>query len=161
MDIKHLLRSLLDHKVKFLVIGAWALPAYGRTRFTKDVDVFFEPTKANAKRLVNALADVGYDGITDVPLEIVLSKKILMRDYVLQADSHPSVKGASFKQAWKNKVEANIEGLKVFVPSLDNLIAMKEAAGRPLDLLDLEYLYEVRARSKKKSANKKEKGNHE
>jgi hypothetical protein len=137
------------------VIGGWALPAYGRTRFTKDVDVFFEPTTANAKRLVKALAEVGYDGISDVPLEIVLSKKILMRDYVLQADSHPSVKGASFKEAWKNKVETNIEGQKVFVPSLDNLIEMKEAAGRPVDLLDLEYLYEVRERSREKSSNRK------
>lgn len=112
MDIKQLLRSLLGHKVKFLVIGGWALPAYGRTRFTKDVDIFFEPTKVNAKRLVSALAEIGYDGIRDVPLEIVRRKKILMREYVLQADSHPSVKGASFKEAWRNRVETNIELVK-------------------------------------------------
>lgn len=155
MDIKQLLRSLLGHKVKFLVIGGWALPAYGRTRFTKDVDIFFEPTKVNAKRLVSALAEIGYDGIRDVPLEIVRRKKILMREYVLQADSHPSVKGASFKEAWRNKVETNIEGVKAFVPSLDNLIDMKKAAGRPIDLLDLEYLHELKGRREKQCAPQK------
>ena len=149
MDIKQLLRSLLDHKVKFLVIGAWALPAYGRTRFTQDVDFFFEPTKANAKRLVSALAEIGYDGILDVPLEVILKKKILMREYVLKADTHPSVKGTSFRKAWRNKVETNIEGIKVFVPSLDNLIDMKKAAGRPVDMLDLEYLRELKFRREK------------
>jgi len=46
-----------------------------------------------------------------------------------------------------------IEKVKVFVPSLDNLIAMKKAAGRTKDLADLEYLEEIKrqiAKSKKK-----------
>ena len=156
MDIKSLLQSLLDHKVKFLVIGAWALPAYGHERMTRDVDIFFEPTKANARRLLNALTTTGYDGIEDVPLKTILSKKILMRGYILQADTHPFVAGAEFRDAWKTRAETNIKGLKVFVPGLDQLIGMKKAAGRPKDLEDLRVLERLKARKSKRIGKKKE-----
>jgi hypothetical protein len=89
--------------VKFLVIGAWALPAYGHQRMTRDVDILFEPTKANAKRLLKALVATGYDGIEALPIKTILSKKILMRGYVLQADTHPFVAGARFHNVWKIK----------------------------------------------------------
>ena len=148
MDIKEILQSLLDHKVKFLIIGAWALPAYGYERMTRDIDIFFEPTKANAKRLVRALAAVGYDGIEDVPLETVLTKKVLARGYILQADTHPSVKGSTFASAWKSRVATTIRGLSVFVPSLDELIAMKQAAARDKDILDVKVLMRIRERSR-------------
>jgi len=156
MDIKSLLQSLLDHRVKFVVIGAWALPAYGHERMTRDVDIFFEPTKANAKRLLKALAAIGYDGIEDVPLKTFLSKKVLMRGYVLQADTHPFVAGAKFRDAWKTRTETNIKGLKVFVPDLDQLIAMKKAAGRPKDLEDLRVLEKLKERRSKRIVKKKE-----
>jgi len=63
MTIQKLLQSLLDHKVKFLVIGAWAFPAYGYTRNTYDIDIFFESTNPNVKRLIRALKNAGYIGI--------------------------------------------------------------------------------------------------
>jgi predicted nucleotidyltransferase len=154
MDIKTLLQSLLDHEVKFLVIGAWALPAYGYERMTKDVDIFFNPTKANAKRVVDALKAVGYDGIEDLPVQTILTKKVLMREYVLQADTHPFVKGISFGDAWKGRVRTEIKGLKVFVPSLGGLIAMKKAAGRARDKIDLQVLEKLREK-KRKRKNKK------
>jgi hypothetical protein len=63
MIIQKLPRSLVEHKVKFLVIGAWVFPAYGFTRNTYDIDIFFDPTKANVKKLVEALKNFGYDGL--------------------------------------------------------------------------------------------------
>jgi hypothetical protein len=50
MNVKKLLLLLAEHKVKFVIIGAWAFPAYGYTRNTFDIDIFFDPTKANVKR---------------------------------------------------------------------------------------------------------------
>ena len=123
---------------------------------TRDVDIFFEPTKANARRLLNALTTTGYDGIEDVPLKTILSRKILMRGYILQADTHPFVAGAEFRDAWKTRAETNIKGLKVFVPGLDQLIGMKKAAGRPKDLEDLRVLERLKARKSKRIGKKKE-----
>ncbi len=71
-------------------------------------------------------------------------KETLFRQYVLDTDIHPFVAGVKFADVWKTKKETKIEGVKVYVPSLDNLIAMKKAAGRTKDLADLEYLEEIR-----------------
>jgi hypothetical protein len=118
---------------------------------TRDIDIFVEPTRANARRTIAALLDVGYDSVMDVPPEIFLTKKVLLRQYVLQADIHPFVKGVSFKDAWKRRKKTNIKGLGVFVPSLEDLIIMKRAAGRKRDKLDLEVLEAIHQRVSKKA----------
>lgn len=140
MNIKTLLQSLLDHKVKFLVVGAWALPAYGYERPTRDVDIFFESTEDNAKKIVNALQAAGYDGIQDLSIEQILKKKILFRQFILQTDIHPFIKGATFEDAWSTRVETEIKGLRVFVPSFDTLLNMKRAANRERDQEDIRQL---------------------
>ncbi len=119
------------------------MPAYGYQRMTSDVDIFFEPTRANAKRLRKALATVGYTGIEDIPIEVMLSKKVLMRQYVLQADAHPFVKGSEFRKAWKTRVATRIRGVPVHVPSLEELISMKKAAARKKDREDLDVLRRI------------------
>jgi regulatory protein YycH of two-component signal transduction system YycFG len=59
------------------VIGAWAFPAYGYSRSTYDIDVFFNPIKEKVKRLAKALKDVGYSGLEDLTTEDVLNKNII------------------------------------------------------------------------------------
>ncbi len=143
MTIQKLLRSLAEHKVKFVVIGAWAFPSYGYSRSTYDIDIFFEPTKANGKRIIAALKNCGYYAVEDLPIEDLLKKKTLFRQYVLDTDIHPFVAGTTFAEVWKTKKETEIEKVKVYVPALDKIIAMKKAAGRAKDLADLEPLEEI------------------
>jgi predicted nucleotidyltransferase len=150
MNVKKLLQLLVEHKVRFVIIGAWAFPAYGYTRNTLDIDIFFDPTKANVKRLAEALKKFGYDGIEDLTLEQLLNKKTLFRQYIMDTDIHPFVKGVSFGMVWKEKKEVEIEKIKVFIPSLNHLILMKKAAGRKKDIADLEFLNEIRKQITKK-----------
>ncbi len=150
MDIRQLLKSLLDHKVRFLVIGGWALPAYGLERMTKDVDIFIEPTEKNALKTKQALKDVGYEIVNDVDVSVFLKKKVLIQQYVLRTDIHPFVAGSSFQEAWTKRVKTNIKGMNVFVPSLKDLIKMKKAAGREQDMLDVKMLREIQRHAKKK-----------
>ncbi len=70
--------------------------------------------------------------------------------YVLDTDIHPYVAGVNFKEVWKTRKEVKIEKVKVFVPSLDNLILMKKATGRTKDLVDLEYLKEIKKQTTKR-----------
>lgn len=140
MDIQTLLQSLLDHDVNFLVIGAWALPAYGIERMTKDIDIFIEPTEENAKKTIIALQKIGYTAVEDQHVQLFLTKKILLREYILQTDIHPFVKGSDFSKAWKTKQQTNIKGLTVYIPSIDELISMKKAANRPKDAEDIVNL---------------------
>ena len=143
MDIEGLLRSLNAHKARYLVIGATAFPVYGYARATLDLDLFIEPTDDNAARVRAALVEFGYD-LTDVSVEELRTKKVLIRQYMLEADVHPFVRGVTFEQAWAGRVEDRIKDVPVPFASLDDLIRMKEAAGRPKDLEDLRILRKLR-----------------
>lgn len=139
MDTESLLRSLKEHKVDFVIIGATAFPLHGYARATLDIDIFIRPTKVNADRTWEALRAFGYD-VTDVKIEDLLKKKLLIRQYVVETDIHPFVKGISFVRIWRNKVKAKFGNTFVYFASLEDLIKMKEAAARPKDLEDLKYL---------------------
>ena len=145
MDTESLLRSLRENAVDFVVIGASAFPVHGYARSTLDLDIFMRPERANAERMLKALGEFGYD-VTDVTVQDLLEKKLLIRQYLVETDIHPFVKGTTFEEVWANKVEDLYGGTPVFFAGLDDLIAMKEAAGRPKDLEDLKYLVEIRAR---------------
>jgi len=139
MDIENLLRSLNEHKVDFIIIGATAFPTHGYARATLDIDLFIRPEPQNASRVLDALRDFGYD-ITDITLEDLLTKKVLIRQYLVETDIHPFVSGVTFDQVWKNKISGTFGKEKVYYASLDDIIIMKEAAGRPKDLEDLKVL---------------------
>ena len=142
MDTEALLRSLNALDVRYVVIGATAFPVHGYARATLDVDVFIEPAQANAERVLAALAAFGYD-VSDLSVEDLLTKKVLIRQYVVQADIHPFVKGVDFEGVWRNRVVARIGRTEAAFASLSDLILMKRAAGRPKDLEDLRVLLEL------------------
>ncbi len=142
MDISSLLKSLNARRVRYVIIGGLALPAHGYVRFTADIDIFVEPTQANMRRTIAALAQVGYD-VSGLTVEEMLQKKILFRQYILHADIHPSATGVTFSAVWRNRVKDKIEGVPVFVAGMDDLIKMKRAANRPKDREDLKALLAI------------------
>ena len=143
MDTESLLRSLKEHKVKFVIIGATAFPVYGYSRATLDIDIFMRPERANAEKTLVALKSFGYD-VRDVTVDELLTKKILIRQYLVETDIHPYVKGVSFDDVWINKVKSKFGDTFVWFASLDDLIKMKKAAGRPKDIEDLKYLIKLK-----------------
>ena len=96
----------------------------------------------------------GYD-MTDVTVRELLAKKLLIRQYAVETDIHPFVKGTTFENVWKHKVKAKFGDTFVNFASLKDLIKMKRAAGRPQDLGDLKYLLSLRKRSKRRGFHKK------
>jgi hypothetical protein len=125
------------------VIGATAFPVHGYARATLDVDIFIRPTPENARRTHAALTAFGYD-LASVSEEELLTKKVLIRQYLVEADIHPFVRGVSFDEVWKRRVEDHIGGTPAAFASLDDLIQMKAAAGRPKDMEDLRILRKLR-----------------
>ena len=147
MDTESLLKSLKEHKVRFVIIGATAFPVHGYSRATLDIDIFIKPEKLNAEKTYSALKDFGYD-VSDVTVEELLSKKILIRQYLVETDIHPYVKGVSFDEVWENKVKAKFGKTFAWFASLDDLIKMKKAAGRPKYIEDLKYLLKLKQQEK-------------
>jgi predicted nucleotidyltransferase len=149
MHTEKLLKLLKENRVKFVIIGATAFPVHGYSRATLDVDIFIKPEIANARRTFKALKEFGYD-VTDVTIDDLLTKKVLIRQYLIETDIHPVVKGMRFERVWKNKVKARFGKTFVWLASLDDLIAMKRAAGRTKDLEDLKYLQRLKKQTKKR-----------
>ena len=146
MDTESLLKLLNDNNVDYVIIGATAFPIHGYSRSTLDVDIFIRPTRSNAVQVRKALKDFGYD-MTDVSLEEILTRKILIRQYVIETDIHPFVKGITFDEVAKHKVKGKIGKITSNFASLDDLIKMKEAAARPKDIDDLKYLLKLQERN--------------
>lgn len=147
MGIENLLKSLNAHKVRYVIIGATAFPVHGYSRTTQDIDIFIEPNQANVQRIFLALKSFGYD-VSDISIDDLLTKKVLIRQYLVETDIHPFAKGISFKTVWRNKVRNKIGATPAYFAGLDDLIRMKKAAGRPKDKEDLKILRKIKQRTK-------------
>lgn len=153
MHTEHLLKSLKENRVRFVVIGATAFPVHGYSRATLDADIFIEPERENAQKTWKALREFGYD-VTDVTIDDLLTKKVLIRQYLVETDIHPIVKGVTFERVWKNKVKARFGKTFVWFASLDDLITMKEAASRTKDIEDLKYLRRLKRRGRNRRTSR-------
>jgi len=147
MQTEKLLKLLKENKVKFVIIGATAFPVHGYCRATLDIDIFIKPEKANAQRTRKALKEFGYD-VTDITIDDLLTRKVLIRQYLVETDIHPAVKGVTFEKVWRSKVKSRFGKTFVWFASLDDLITMKKAASRTKDLEDLKYLRRLKKRTK-------------
>jgi predicted nucleotidyltransferase len=143
VDIESLLRSLNDHEVEYVLIGAAAFPVHGYARATLDVDVFIRATDDNVRRTRQALTAFGYD-LADVSHDELRTRKVLIRQYLVEADIHPFVAGVTFDDVWSRRVVDRFGQTPAAFASLDDLIRMKEAAGRPKDVEDLRVLRRLR-----------------
>ena len=61
-DFQEFLQSFVDHDVRFLIVGGYALAAHGHPRYTKDLDVWVWTDPSNAARVIEALDDFGFGG---------------------------------------------------------------------------------------------------
>ena len=147
-----LFRVLLDHEVDFLVIGGVAVAAHGYLRGTKDVDIIPNPSYDNLERLTAALTaleasqDTGDFRAEEMPLQLDLLGLEQGGNWFLSTrygrlDLMQSVDGArSYEQLRRAAI---LKGGIAYV-GLDDLIAMKHAAGRDLDHVDIRALEEAR-----------------
>ena len=152
------LNALADAKVKFVIVGAYAGVAHGSVQVTQDLDVCYERTPENIKRLAAALAPFHprLRGISeDVPF--VLDERALAQgmNFTLQTDVGEldllgQLSGVGqFQDAAKDAVWIEIFGKSHLVASLDVVIRSKRAAGRPKDLTALPELEALRELQKK------------
>lgn len=145
MDTEGLLKSLNAHEVDYVIIGATAFPVHGYSRATLDIDILILPNEENAQKALHALIKFGYD-MHDVSVSDLLSKKVLIRQNILETDIHPFVKGITVEEIWKNRIPGKIGQTSCYFASLNDLIRMKEAAGREKDREDLKILLKIRDR---------------
>jgi len=140
-DYKEMLQILLKNKVKFLIVGAYAMGAYGYPRATGDIDIWVEASFENSKRIYKSLIEFG------TPLFNINEKTFAEKGIIFQIGIAPrridiitQIDGVDFAQSYKTKEIIEIENLKIPFISKKHLIKNKKATGRAKDRLDAEYL---------------------
>jgi hypothetical protein len=116
-----------------------AFPVHGYVRATLDIDIFIEATEKNARQTLTCLKKFGYDA-TEISVDDMLTKKLLIRQYAVETDIHPFVAGLTFMEVWEKRIYETYKNVTVPFADLDSLIKMKRAAGKPKDKEDLKYL---------------------
>jgi predicted nucleotidyltransferase len=140
---KSLYESFASHGVWYLLIGGAAVILHGSDPHTLGIDIFIEPTPENAARALQALRDVGFGTAFDIEPDELLTKNVVIFDDVIPVDLHTHPPGLDFGSAWRRGEMHELHGVPVMVISLEDLIASKEAAGRPQDLEDVAWLREI------------------
>ena len=143
-DYRDILQALVDEKVKFLLVGAYALAAHGYPRATMDIDIWVMPSPDNADGVMRALSRFGaaLHNLTKADLEkegTVFQIGVAPR----RIDIITAASGLRFKETFSRSNTIEIEGIKVHIPSVADLILNKRASGRTKDLADAEALEDL------------------
>jgi len=140
-DYKEILQLLIEAKVDFLLVGAYALAAHGYPRSTGDIDIWVNPTPTNAKKVYQAIIRFG------APLFDLTVEDLHKSGNVFQIGIAPrridiltGISGVDFSEAKEDFIQLELYGMELPFISLEKLIINKEASGRDKDLIDLKKL---------------------
>ena len=148
-DYEELLESFNKNKVKYCIIGAYALAFFARPRYTKDIDILVENSIENARRILKALNEFGFGSLQLSEEDFTESGQIIQLGYEpVRIDLITSIRGVDFQQIWKNRVTGKFGQQQVFFIGMDDFITSKKISNRRQDQADLEVLQEVLNRKK-------------
>ncbi|MEM6642533.1 MAG: nucleotidyltransferase [Bacteroidota bacterium] len=144
------INELNKKKVQYLVIGGYAMGAYGHHRGTGDLDIFINATDANAENLISAAIDYG------IPKEQVKKEMFLVPKMVgigqppLRIELLKVLDTLDFEYAYQRVELKEVDGLRIRVASVDDLILLKKAARRgrskARDIEDLTFLEKLKSK---------------
>ena len=153
LSADEILRRLVERGVDFVVIGGIAAVLQGSARNTFDLDICFATDDANLTALGEVLTALGarLKGVDeDVPFvpDAQTLRQVELLTLVTslgELDVLARPPGApTYQELRRNADRYDLGGFNVSVASVDDLIAMKQAAGRAKDLLDIEELEAIK-----------------
>jgi len=146
-DFNDLFRTFNEAEVRYLVVGAYAVVYHTEPRYTKDLDVWVEPTPTNARRVFSALVEFG------APLEGVTTEDFADPHLVYQIGIEPNridvlmgIGELEFAECWKRADSTSYGGIPIRVLAIDDLVCAKTGTGRPQDQIDVERLQDKKRR---------------
>lgn len=140
-DFKEFLQLLSAEKVKYLLVGGYAVGYYGYPRATADMDIWIATDKDNASKIESVIRAFGFRNnrlnasLFQNPNQIIRMGKPPLRIEVITSAS-----GIKFNSCFKLRKTVQVDGIMVNLISLQCLKKNKKAAGRYKDLDDLEHL---------------------
>lgn len=140
-DYEDLFRILNKCKVRYIVVGAYAVIYYTEPRFTKDLDIWVKADMNNTEKLYNALKAFG------APLKNICIEDFTKTTNIFQIGVAPirvdiilGLPGMNFDCAWKNRKRTKYANEPINILGIRELIVSKNKAKRDQDILDLKKL---------------------
>lgn len=140
-DFREFIELLNSHKVKYLIVGGYAVTVHGYPRYTNDLDIWLWIDNENAKNIIAVLKDFGFETLGIKENDFLVSDRVIQLGYPPnRIDLLTGVSGLTFEKCYPNKTSFEIDGLTIDFIDIDNLKKNKKATGRYKDLDDLENL---------------------
>lgn len=158
-----LFKALNDANVRYVVVGGLATVLHGYARLTMDVDLVVDLAPKEASRAMQALEFLGFKPRAPVPAQQfadpVKRKEWIeqkgMTVFSLYNPSNPMLtvdvfvnNPISFAELYSRAERMAIDGVPVYICSIDDLITLKKKAGRAQDLVDIEKLHRIQEKRK-------------
>ena len=150
LDAERILEVLAEHGVEYVIVGGLAVQTHGHVRTTFDLDVYPSPDAQNLARLAGALnaldAKVLNPGSDDLEIDATMPPRATLWQFATRhgpVDVLHDVPGAPpYDDLRARALELRLGTLRLAIASLDDLISMKRASGRQVDLEDIAALTE-------------------
>jgi len=140
-DYKEFFEFLNAHEVQYLIVGSYALAFHGSPRYTGDIDVYVKPDKANAAKVIQALADFGFGSMGLAAFDFESPDKVVQLGVSpVRIDIMTSISGVDWDSAYSNSDDGFYGDVPVKYIGRSEFILNKRASGRKKDLADLEAL---------------------
>ena len=140
-DCKEFIALLRSEGVDFLVVGAAALAAHGRPRYTGDIDLWIRCDAGTAKKMESVLARFGFQSTGLQASDFAEPDRVVQLGVAPnRVDILTGLTGLDFDAAWKRRVDLPLDNQTLPFLDKESLCANKRATARPQDLADLEAL---------------------
>lgn len=148
LDAERILRTLAEHEVDYVLIGGLAVQTHGHVRTTNDADLIPAPEPANLERLAAALRELQAKVLNPGQQDLEVDARMLPRATLWQFSTrdggvdvmHEVPGGRPYEELSKRALHVQLGEIDVPVVDLDDLIQMKLARARPVDLADVAAL---------------------
>jgi hypothetical protein len=140
-DFKEFIESLNANKVKYLIVGGYAVALHGYPRYTKDLDIWLLVSSENAESVLKALDQFGMGNIGLKQEDFLNPESLIQIGYPPnRIDLVMSCDGVDFESCYSSRIEYLSDNIKMNFIDLENLRKNKKKSGRPQDLADLDNL---------------------
>ena len=143
-DFEELLRLFNKHRVRYCIVGAYAVAFHARPRYTKDMDILVEPSLENGRKIIEALKVFGFGQLKLTARDFIHPERFVQLGYEpVRVDLLTSLGGFTFEQIWRHRAMGHYGRVRTSFIGRDELIRNKELSGRRQDQADLEKLRPV------------------
>ena len=140
-DFKEFAELRNANRVRYRLVGGYALAAYGHPRYTGDRDLWVGTNPQNALRLLSALGQSGFGGLSERMEDFTHSNQVIQLGYLPgRIDLSISIDGIYFVDCHARRVTVSVDGISLRVIALEAFKTNKRAVGRLQDLPGLEAL---------------------